>query len=156
MAEIHLPQVMIAILCTFHPSQSLSSFSPSPLFHSGSFIISDMSKRVFGYFVLTYLQLYCYRPIPFASESSLPLFFHHLICSLSLPFLLSRSRQKWLTKLVSHFSNGIGLQNYNKTQVHLGTVLNGRKFAFFKSFKKHYPILENNQYLLSIFHKILF
>ena len=37
--------------------------------------------------------------------------------------------------------------------MHLGTVLNGRKFAFFKSFKKHYPILKNNQYLLSIFHK---
>ena len=46
-----------------------------------------------------------YRPIPFWSESSLPLFFLQLTRALSLPFLSSRNRWNDLPKRVSHSSN---------------------------------------------------
>ena len=47
-----------------------------------------------------------FRSIPFGSEYSLPLFFHHLTRLLSLPFLSPRSSKKWLTKWETHYCSG--------------------------------------------------
>ena len=58
----------------------------------------EEQQKSFFWDLWTLLLAKKYRPIPFGSESSPSLFFLHSTCTLSLPFLWSCSREKWLTK----------------------------------------------------------